>query len=169
MEIRSTALKQALEQSLLTGDETQLIKVLRRHRRFRLTADELVTALADRHQHIETRFLHPKLLPLDLLLAPERWFPDSHVFDGPALQALLADIEAGKVDIVVVYKVDRLTRSLADFAKIVEIFDAHAVSFVSITQAFKIRNEKFVTGPAGGYATTGVDGRLDEFLKQAKI
>lgn len=39
----------------------------------------------------------------------------------------------------------------------------------SITQAFKIRNEKFVTGPAGGYATTGVDGRLDEFLKQAKI
>ena len=93
MEIRSTALKQALEQSLLTGDETQLIKVLRRHRRFRLTADELVTALADRHQHIETRFLHPKLLPLDLLLAPERWLPDPHVFDGPALQALHPDLQ----------------------------------------------------------------------------
>lgn len=56
--------------------------------------------------------------------------------DRPALQCLLADIEGGKVEIVVVYKVDRLTRSLADFAKIVEIFDAHAVSFVSITQAF---------------------------------
>ena len=56
--------------------------------------------------------------------------------ERPALQNLLADIEAGKVDTVVVYKVDRLTRSLADFAKIVETFDAHAVSFVSITQAF---------------------------------
>ena len=56
--------------------------------------------------------------------------------ERPALQQLLADIEAGKVDTIVVYKVDRLTRSLADFAKIVEIFDAHAVSFVSITQQF---------------------------------
>ena len=50
--------------------------------------------------------------------------------------ALLADIAAGKIDIVVVYKVDRLTRSLADFAKIVEVFDAHGVSFVSVTQQF---------------------------------
>ena len=56
--------------------------------------------------------------------------------DRPALQALLADIRAGKVDIVVVYKVDRLTRSLADFAKLVELFDRHTVSFVSITQSF---------------------------------
>ena len=56
--------------------------------------------------------------------------------ERPALQRLLADIKAGKVDIVVVYKVDRLTRSLADFAKIVEIFDAHGVSFVSVTQQF---------------------------------
>ena len=56
--------------------------------------------------------------------------------ERPALQQLLADIRAGKVDIVVVYKVDRLTRSLADFAKIVEIFDAHGVSFVSVTQHF---------------------------------
>jgi hypothetical protein len=47
----------------------------------------------------------------------------------PALQALLTDISAGKIDIVVVYKVDRLTRSLADFAKLVELFDQHAVSF----------------------------------------
>ena len=56
--------------------------------------------------------------------------------ERPALQRLLADIRAGKVDIVVVYKVDRLTRSLADFAKIVEIFDAKGVSFVSVTQQF---------------------------------
>src|SRR5439155_23548613 len=54
----------------------------------------------------------------------------------PALQQLLVDIQAGKVDAVVTYKVDRLTRSLADFAKIVEIFDAKAVSFVSVTQQF---------------------------------
>ncbi|GBF25454.1 DNA-invertase hin [bacterium MnTg02] len=56
--------------------------------------------------------------------------------DRPALRRLLADIQAGKVDTVVVYKVDRLTRSLADFARIVEHFDANDVSFVSITQAF---------------------------------
>ena len=56
--------------------------------------------------------------------------------ERPALQALLADIGAGRIDVVVVYKVDRLTRSLADFAKIVEVFDAHGVSFVSVTQQF---------------------------------
>ncbi len=56
--------------------------------------------------------------------------------DRPALQRLLADIDAGKVDTIVVYKVDRLTRSLADFARIVELFDANDVSFVSITQQF---------------------------------
>ena len=56
--------------------------------------------------------------------------------DRPALQRLLEDIRAGKLDIIVVYKVDRLTRSLADFAKLVELFDAHAVSFVSVTQQF---------------------------------
>jgi DNA invertase Pin-like site-specific DNA recombinase len=54
----------------------------------------------------------------------------------PALQQLLADIEARRIDVVVVYKVDRLTRSLADFAKLVEMFDAHGVSFISITQSF---------------------------------
>ena len=54
----------------------------------------------------------------------------------PALTRLLADIDAGNVDAVVVYKVDRLTRSLADFAKIVETFDARGVSFVSVTQQF---------------------------------
>src|ERR1700757_1000253 len=56
--------------------------------------------------------------------------------DRPALQQLLADVRAGKITIVVVYKVDRLTRSLADFAKLVELFDEHGVSFVSITQSF---------------------------------
>jgi len=56
--------------------------------------------------------------------------------ERPALQQLLADIRARLVDVVVVYKVDRLTRSLADFAKLVELFDAHTVSFVSVTQAF---------------------------------
>jgi DNA invertase Pin-like site-specific DNA recombinase len=56
--------------------------------------------------------------------------------DRPALKLLLGDIAAGKIDVVVVYKIDRLTRSLFDFAKIVEVFDARGVSFVSITQQF---------------------------------
>src|ERR1700712_780106 len=56
--------------------------------------------------------------------------------DRPAIQKLLAEIQAGEIDVVVVYKVDRLTRSLADFAKLVELFDKHGVSFVSITQSF---------------------------------
>ena len=56
--------------------------------------------------------------------------------DRPALQSLLADIETSKVDLIVVYKVDRLTRSLADFGKLVEVFDARGVSFVSVTQQF---------------------------------
>jgi DNA invertase Pin-like site-specific DNA recombinase len=66
---------------------------------------------------------------------------DDGAFSGaslerPALQQLLTDIRAGKIDIVLVYKVDRLTRSLADFAKLIELFDAHGVSFVSVTQSF---------------------------------
>src|SRR5467141_3331605 len=56
--------------------------------------------------------------------------------DRPALQRLLADLTAGRVDTIVVYKIDRLTRSLADFAKIVEILDARGASFVSVTQQF---------------------------------
>lgn len=76
----------------------------------------------------------------------EHWRPiNTHCDDGgysggsmerPALRQLLADIDAGKVDTVVVYKVDRLTRSLADFAKIIERLDARQVSFVSVTQQF---------------------------------
>jgi DNA invertase Pin-like site-specific DNA recombinase len=56
--------------------------------------------------------------------------------ERPALRRLLADVDAGLVDVIVVYKIDRLTRSLADFARIVERFDARGVSFVSVTQAF---------------------------------
>ncbi len=72
-------------------------------------------------------------------LIPGRY--DDGAFSGaslerPALQQLLADVRAGKIDIVLVYKVDRLTRSLADFAKLIELFDAHDVSFVSVTQSF---------------------------------
>ena len=56
--------------------------------------------------------------------------------DRPALQHLLKDIDAGLIDVVVVYKIDRLTRSLADFAKLVEVFDAKTISFVAVTQQF---------------------------------
>jgi site-specific DNA recombinase len=68
-------------------------------------------------------------------LPPERSCGSSFS-SRPALQRLLADVKAGKIDVIVVYKVDRLTRSLADFAKLVELFDAHRVSFVSVTQQF---------------------------------
>src|SRR6266852_3353141 len=76
----------------------------------------------------------------------EGWTPartryDDGGFSGgnmerPALQRLLADIQGDRIDIIVVYKVDRLTRSLADFARLVEIFDAQGASFVSVTQQF---------------------------------
>ena len=60
--------------------------------------------------------------------------------DRPALRALLAAISQGQVDIVVVYKVDRLTRSLTDFSRIIEVFDQNKASFVSVTQAFNTTN-----------------------------
>ncbi len=63
-----------------------------------------------------------------------------------ALQHLLADIRDGKIDQIVVYKIDRLTRSLADFAKIVDILDAAGASFVSVTQSFKLRQISFLSG-----------------------
>ena len=76
----------------------------------------------------------------------EGWIPVADDYDDPAysggnmerpaLKRLLADIEAGKVDVVVIYKIDRLTRSLADFSKMVEVFERYGVSFVSITQQF---------------------------------
>src|SRR5437660_7068375 len=72
-------------------------------------------------------------------LIPTRY--DDGAYSGaslhrPALQQLLADARSGTIDVVLVYKVDRLTRSLADFAKLIELFDAHGVSFVSVTQSF---------------------------------
>ncbi len=73
------------------------------------------------------------------LLVPDR-YDDGGVSGGtlerPALQRLLADIEAGRMDVVVVYKIDRLSRALMDFARLVEVFDRHGVTFVSVTQAF---------------------------------
>src|ERR1700723_3021808 len=72
-------------------------------------------------------------------LLPEHYDDDGlsgASLDRPALQLLLAQVKQGRVDVIVVYKVDRLTRSLADFAKMVEAFDAHEVSFVSVTQQF---------------------------------
>jgi DNA invertase Pin-like site-specific DNA recombinase len=60
--------------------------------------------------------------------------------ERPALKRLLADIEAGAVDVVVVYKIDRLSRSLMDFAKLVEVFDRRSVTFVSVTQSFNTTN-----------------------------
>ena len=73
------------------------------------------------------------------LLVPDRY--DDGGFSGgtlerPALKRLLADIEAGEVDVVVVYKIDRLSRSLMDFSRLVEVFDRHNVTFVSVTQSF---------------------------------
>jgi hypothetical protein len=56
--------------------------------------------------------------------------------ERPALKALMQDVGSGLIDVIVVYKIDRLTRSLADFAKMVEVFDARGVSFVSVTQQF---------------------------------
>ena len=60
--------------------------------------------------------------------------------ERPALRRLMADIKNGKINTVVVYKVDRLSRSLADFAKLIEVFDTHNVSFVSVTQQFNTTN-----------------------------
>src|SRR4051794_8276433 len=72
-------------------------------------------------------------------LVPDRY--DDGGFSGgtlerPALKRLITDIEAGKVDVVVVYKIDRLSRSLMDFSRLVEVFDEHKVTFVSVTQSF---------------------------------
>src|SRR5258706_2098364 len=64
--------------------------------------------------------------------------------DRPALKRLLDDIEAGRIDIVVVYKIDRLSRSMSDFLKLVESFERHGVTFVSVTQSF---NTQTAIGP----------------------
>jgi site-specific DNA recombinase len=89
----------------------------------------------------------------------EGWEPTGELYDDggysggsmerPGLRQLLEDVEAGKIDIIVVYKVDRLTRSLADFARIVDVLDKHGASFVSVTQAFNTTNSGLpaMTGP----------------------
>src|ERR1700751_1428776 len=89
------------------------------------------------------------------LLARNRY--DDGGFSGgnlerPALQHLIADIRAGRIDIVAVYKVDRLTRSLADFARLVELFDAEAVSVPPRTPAFRGRHMGPATAPGFGVA-----------------
>jgi site-specific DNA recombinase len=77
--------------------------------------------------------------PEGWLLVPDR-YDDGGIsgatLDRPGLQRLLADIEASRVDVVVVYKIDRLSRALMDFAKLVEVFDRNTVTFVSVTQSF---------------------------------
>jgi site-specific DNA recombinase len=77
--------------------------------------------------------------PEGWILVPDRY--DDGGFSGgtlerPALKRLLGDIDAGKVDVVVVYKIDRLSRALMDFSRLVEVFDQHKVTFVSVTQSF---------------------------------
>ncbi len=89
--------------------------------------------------------------------------------ERPALKRLMADIEAGRVDVVVVYKVDRLTRALSDFAKLVEVFDRREVSFVSITQQFntttsmgRLIETKQLIERAGQIAAALADGSPDQ-------
>ena len=97
--------------------------------------------------------LHAQKESCDLYIASQRsqgWLPlqdqyDDGGFSGgtldrPALKRLLRDIESGRVKVVVVYKIDRLSRSLIDFTKLVEIFDRHCVSFISVTQSFNTTN-----------------------------
>lgn len=77
------------------------------------------------------------------MLLPELYDDGGHsggTLERPALQLLLDDVRSGKVDVVVVYKIDRLTRSLADFAKIVDVLDEVNATFVSVTQAFSTTN-----------------------------
>jgi len=94
------------------------------------------------------------------LLVADRY--DDGGFSGgtlerPALKRLRADIEAGNVDVVVVYKIDRLSRSLMDFSRLVEVFDQHKVTFVSVTQSFNTTtsmgrltlNVLLAAGPSG--------------------
>jgi site-specific DNA recombinase len=73
------------------------------------------------------------------VLVPDR-YDDGGIsggtLDRPALKRLLADVEAGRIDIVVVYKVDRLSRSIVDFHKLIEVFELHQATFVSVTESF---------------------------------
>ena len=97
---------------------------------------------------------------------PERYDDGGYTggnMDRPALKRLLADIQAGKVDCAVTYKVDRLSRSLLDFARIMEIFDKHRVSFVSVTRypasTMSILLPKGTAVVAGGFDDSGLVSR----------
>ncbi|MFY9684561.1 MAG: recombinase family protein, partial [Pseudolabrys sp.] len=73
------------------------------------------------------------------LLTPDRYDDGGYsggTLERPALKRLIADIDARRIDVIVVYKIDRLSRSLMDFAKLVEVFDRNTVTFVSVTQSF---------------------------------
>src|SRR5690348_1884055 len=99
--------------------------------------DQEFNSLDAQHEACESYVLSQKAE--GWLLVGDRY--DDGGFSGgtlerPALRRLLADIEAGRVDVIVVYKIDRLSRSLMDFAKLVEVFDRKSVTFVSITQSF---------------------------------
>src|SRR5438067_5394696 len=92
--------------------------------------------------------------------------------DRPAVQKLLADVRAATIDVVLVYKVDRLTRSLADFAKLIELFDSHNVSFVSVTQSFNTSSSMgrltlnvVVLCPVRARADWGAGARQDRGLQ----
>jgi site-specific DNA recombinase len=76
--------------------------------------------------------------------------------ERPALQRLLLDVRAGKIDIVLVYEVDRLTRSLADFAKLIGLFDAHSVSFVSVDPIASDRRDSATTGHVAAASPSSV-------------
>ena len=92
------------------------------------------------------RSAHSGRIVIDSSQRAEGWIPVADDYDDPGfsggnterpgLKRLMADIERGQIDIVVVYKIARLTRSLADFSKMVEVFERHGVSFVSVTQQF---------------------------------
>ena len=85
--------------------------------------------------------------------------------ERPALKHPLADIAAGRIDVIVVYKIDRLTRSLADFDRIVELFDAHKVSFVSVTQSWRAGTGLSLLR-LGTTATRAARGSVQRFGKQ---
>jgi hypothetical protein len=80
--------------------------------------------------------------------------------ERPGLKALLADIAAGKIDLVVIYKIDRLTRSLADFARIIEIMEKHGASFVSVTQSVNTKTSMGRCSSTSCSRSRSLSGRL---------
>jgi Resolvase, N terminal domain len=93
----------------------------------------------------------------------------NHHVGGPPSKALLDEVRSQKIDIIVVYKVDRLTQSLADFAKLVELFDAHDVSFVSVTQSLQYDIEHGASDPQRAFVlrTVRAGGAPTSAMKKA--